>query len=275
MASLDEILSIVTAVLFGLALLQFGFRYSKTGWGIYRFILLFTLIRIAAYSIRAYMDSGAITPADSSFMGLYIAELILLSIGIVFIMKLLARLYGSILPKLRMQTSSGPDLFERCLVERTRFFLLPIIIPIIVGAVYSTPQNSASDQELGLLLRKVGVCLLMALGIWYWFAAFTYRNRYPGNRYAFSIALLVMTVFDAALIYKLVGTFYADVLNYKVAYFVCQPLLELIGLCILSVDLQAYFLGQSFVDEDIEIVQPMQPTINNGYHQSQAPGYYQ
>ncbi|KAF9955484.1 hypothetical protein BGZ72_003707 [Mortierella alpina] len=254
MASAEEILSIIAAILFMVALSQFSFRYLKSRWGIYFFIMTFCLLRVVAYSIRAYMNSGAITPLDKSFMNLYIAELILLSIGVVFIMKLLARLYGAILPKLRAQTSTGPDRFEQCLVERTKYFLLPLIVLVVAGAIYSTPNHSISDQHLGLVLRKVGICLLMILGVWFLHAAFNYRTRYPGNRYAFNIALVATILFDITLVYKLVATFYADAQNQTAVYFIFQALVELMGLGVLSVDLQAYFLGgPPFADEEEHI----------------------
>ncbi|KAF9275093.1 hypothetical protein BGZ68_000126 [Mortierella alpina] len=258
MAPADEILSTITAVFFMLALMQFSFRYLKSSWDIYFFLITFCLFRVVAYGIRAYMNSGAITPTDKSFMNLYIAELILLSIGAVFIMKLLARLYGTILPRLRTPTLNEADLFERCLVENTKYFLLPLIVLVIAGAIYSTPGHSVSEQRLGLVLRKIGICLLMILGIWFLHAAFIYRSRYPANRYAFTVALVATLLFDITLVYKLVSTFYADAQTQTVVYFIFQVLMELMGLCVLSVDLQVHFLGKSFSaekEEDIEAAQ--------------------
>ncbi|KAF9344255.1 hypothetical protein BGX26_004609 [Mortierella sp. AD094] len=269
MVSADEVLSIVACVLYCVMLAVFGLRFMKSGWGVYSYIMIFVVIRIVAYGIRAYMDSGAIDPSNSSYVNLVITELVLLSIGVVFIMKLIVRLYDFILPKLRTQYSQGPDLFERCLVERTRFFLLPLIILVVVGAVLSTPGHSASDMDLGVALRKVGVSLLMLLGLWYLYATFTYRNRYPGNRQAFTIALTAIGLFDISLAYKVVYTFYPAAQNTTAVYFILSPLLELIALCVLSVDLQSYFMGHPLVD-DIEI----QPSAINGSYQPQPVGYY-
>lgn len=266
MASVDEILSIITCILFGIVLAGFSLRYMGSRWSIYVFIMVFIVIRIAAFGIRAYMDSGAIAPGDDGFLDIYITELVLLSVGVIFIMKLLARLYDCILPKLRAQNDTLPDLFERCLVERTRFFLLPLIALVIAGAVLSTPQHSASDQQLGLTLRKIGVSLLMLLGLWYWFAAFTYRNRYEGNRRAFTIALLATTLFDISLLYKLIYTFHPDAQSNAGVFFVFSPLMELIGLCILSVDLRAYFLGHPVAHEFVEIQPVATSPAGYGHH---------
>ncbi|KAF8926065.1 hypothetical protein BGZ58_000223 [Dissophora ornata] len=229
--------------------------------------MIFLVIRIVAFGMRAYLDSGAISPSDNNYLNLVITELVLLSIGVVFVMKLLVRLYESVLPKLRAQFSHGPDLFERCLIERTRFFLTPLIVLVVVGAIMSTPDHSESDQNTGLALRKVGVSLLLVLGLWYWFAAYTYRNRYPGNSRAFTIALLATTAFDISLIYKFIYTFYSAAQNVTGVFFIFTPLMEMAGLCVLSVDLQSYFLGHPFPNE-MEI----QPMANNGY-QSQPAGY--
>ncbi|CAO3563157.1 unnamed protein product [Mortierella alpina] len=123
------------------------------------------------------------------------------------------------------------------------------------------PDHSISEQHLGLVLRKVGICLLMILGVWFLHAAFTYRSRYPGNRYAFTVALAVTLLFDITLVYKLVATFYPDAQSQTAAYFILQVLMELIGLSVLSVDLQAYFLGGSTSaekEEDIEMAHAYQ-----------------
>ncbi|KAF9432769.1 hypothetical protein BGZ76_010354 [Entomortierella beljakovae] len=270
MVSVEEILSIVTAILFCAMIVVFGTRYLRSHWGIYRYIIIFLIIRVAAYSIRAYLNSGAILPSDPNYVNIYIAELILVSIGVVFIMKLIVQLYQSLLPKLRSQASHSPDLFERCLIERTRFFLMPLIALIITGAVLSTPDHSASDQETGLALRKVGVILLLALGLWYLFATYTYRNRYPSNSRAFSIAFLAIAFFVVSLIYKVIYTFYAAAQTNTGVFFIFSPLMELIALCILSVDLEAYFKGNTYVDE-IEIQPAIQPDVDHGYRPT---GYY-
>ncbi|KAF8984677.1 hypothetical protein BGZ46_007278 [Entomortierella lignicola] len=268
MMSVDEILSIVTCVLFLAALAAFGLRYMRSNWAVYYFIMTFIVIRIGAYGLRAYLDSGAITPADSSYENIYIAELVLVSIGVVFIMKLIVRLYESILPKLRAQESQAPDLFEQCLVERTRFFILPLVILIIAGVVLST-NDSESQRSLGLVLRKVGMCLMMLLGLWYLQATYAYGQRYPANRKAFNIAFTAIALFDVTIVYKIIYTFYPAAQTATAAYFIFSPLLELIALGVLSVDLQAYFLGHPFVEE-IEI----QPAATNGYYQPQPAGYY-
>ncbi|KAF9169067.1 hypothetical protein BGX21_001600 [Mortierella sp. AD011] len=269
MVSVDEVLSIVACVLFCVTLAGFGIRFMNSRWGVYSYIMIFIVLRIVGYGIRAYIDSGAIDPSNDSYVNLIITELILLSIGVVFIMKLIAQLYDFILPKLRSQYSQEPDLFERCMVERTRFFLLPLTVLVIVGAVESTPGHSASEMDLGLVLRKIGICLLMLLGIWYFSSTFVYRNRYPANSRAFTIALAAIGLFDISIVYKVVCTFYPAAQNVTAVYFIFSPVLELIVLGVLSVDLQSYFLGYPSV-EDIEI----QPVAPNGYYQSQTAGYY-
>ncbi|KAF9198124.1 hypothetical protein BGZ49_001166 [Haplosporangium sp. Z 27] len=267
MVSADEILSIIVCVLFLAALAAFGLRYMRSNWAVYYFIMTFIVIRIGAYGLRAYLDSGAITPADSSYENLYIAELVLVSIGVVFIMKLIVRLYESILPKLRAQESQAPDLFEQCLVERTRFFIMPLVILVIAGAVLST-DDSESQRSLGLALRKVGVCLMMLLGLWYLQATYAYRQRYPANRKAFNVAFTAIALFDVTIVYKIIYTFYPAAQTATAAYFIFSPLLELIALGVLSVDLQAYFLGRPF-DDDVEI----QPTTTTVYYQPQPVSY--
>ncbi|KAG0284514.1 hypothetical protein BGZ98_005895, partial [Dissophora globulifera] len=196
MVSVDEILSIIACFMFAGLFVGFLLRIIKSRWTVYYFLLAFALLRIVAYSIRAYIDSGAISPADSAFINLYITESILLSLGAVVFIKVLARLYGSILPKLRSQSMREPDLFERYVVERTRLFLLPLVALIIAGATLSTPDHTASQLELGATLRKIGICLLLVLGLWFWYAAFTYRNIYSDNVRAFNIALITTTLMD-------------------------------------------------------------------------------
>ncbi|KAF9169065.1 hypothetical protein BGX21_010905 [Mortierella sp. AD011] len=269
MVSVDEVLSIVTCVLFCVTLAGFGIRFMNSRWGVYSYIMIFIVLRIVGYGIRAYIDSGAIAPSNGSYVNLIITELVLLSIGVVFIMKLIARLYDFILPKLRSQYSQEPDLFERCMVERTRFFLLPLTVLVIVGAVKSTPGHSASEMDLGLALRKVGVCLFILLGAWYFYSTFVYRNRYPANSRAFTIALAAIGLFDISIVYKVVYTFYPAAQNATAVYFILSPLLELIVLGVLSVDLQSYFLGYPSADDvEIQLVAP------DNYYQSPPVGYY-
>ncbi|KAG0285217.1 hypothetical protein BGZ96_010470 [Linnemannia gamsii] len=272
MASADMILSIVALFLFFAMFIQFTYRYIQSRfWSIYAYIMVFTLIRIAAFGIRAYIDSSPTNISVDTFTNLIITELILLSIGIVFVMKLLVQLYGFLLPKLRAQESgftAEPDTFERIVIGKTRFILMPLVILIILGAVYSTPDHTPSEQSTGLLLRKVGICLLAILGFWYLFAAYTYRQRYYSNaRQAFTIALIATALFQLSLIYKTVYTFYADAQNSIVVYFLFLPVLEVIALGFLCVDLQALFRGGCgepgyYSHDDIEIPQP------------QSTGYY-
>ncbi|KAG0375483.1 hypothetical protein BGX24_009036 [Mortierella sp. AD032] len=284
MASADMILSIVALLLFAAMLAQFTFRYIQSSlWSIYAYIMVFTVIRIAAFGIRAYLDSNPATLSVSTYTNLVIAELILLSVGIVFIMKLLVQLYGCILPKLRAQDEGldgEPDAFERIVITKTKFILLPLIILVILGAVYSTPDHTQSEQDTGLLLRKVGICLLAVLGFWYLLAAYTYRRRYYSNaRQAFTIALIATALFQVSLIYKVVYTFYADAQNTTVVYFLFVPVLEVVALGFLCVDLQALFRGGRGGESpyysnnnDIEIVQPA-PLGSSGA-QSQGAEYY-
>ncbi|KAG0048063.1 hypothetical protein BGZ83_006931 [Gryganskiella cystojenkinii] len=275
MVNADEILSIVVLICFAVLLVQFVLRYFRSGWGLYIFISVFCVIRIVAYGIRAYIDSGAIDPATDTktYTNLMIAELICISIGAIFAFKLVARLYESILPKLRAQTQVGPDLFERTMVQQNKLFLLPLVILVIVGAVDSTPDHTESQQDLGRTLRKIGVSLLMLMGIWYLYQGHIYRQRYSANRQAFTIAMIVTAIFDLSLIYKLIYTFWPAAMNVTAVYFLFSPLLELMALAVLSVDLQAYFLGHLAVEEDIEIVQPVVVGTNNpGYFQP-VPGY--
>ncbi|KAG0271440.1 hypothetical protein BGZ95_000749 [Linnemannia exigua] len=263
---------------------QFTFRYIRSSlWSIYAYIMVFTLMRIAAFGIRAYLDSNPTTLSVSTYTDLVIAELILLSVGIVFIMKLLAQLFGCLLPKLRAQEEGlnrEPDAFERIVIARTKLILLPLIILVILGAVYSTPNRTPSEQDTGLLLRKVGICLLALLGFWYLFAAFTYRQRYYSNaRQAFTIALTVTALFQVSLIYKVVYTFYADAQKSTVVYFLLVPVLEVVALGFFCVDLQALFRGghggeSSYYLNDIEIAQPGPLGRGGAQPQPQDAEYY-
>ncbi|KAF9144358.1 hypothetical protein BGX30_013066 [Mortierella sp. GBA39] len=276
MASADMILSIVALTLFATMFVQFTYRFLQSRWSVYAYIMVFTLIRIAAFGIRAYLDSNPTDLSISTYTNLMITELILLSIGVVFIMKLLVQLYGTLLPKLRAQESNAePDLFERIVIGKTRFVLLPLIILVIVGAVDSTPDHSQSDQNTGLILRKVGVCLLCILGFWYLFAAYTYRQRFHANsRQAFTIGFIATALFQVSLIYKVIYTFYPAAQNSTAVYFVFIPVLEVVALGSLCVDLQALFRGGEsayYSNNDIEIVAPDALNSNGA---AQPTGYY-
>lgn len=192
---------------------------------------------------------------NTDWVPYYIAETVFLSIGVVFILFVLSRLYQTILPKLRAETSEAQGRFERTLIDHTRLFLMPVVICIVVGASFASPSNSISQQNTGLIFRKVGVCLLAAIGAVFLVSALTYRKRYPAHQRAFTIALAVTILFDISLIYKIVYTFDAVAATKTVAYFILTPLLELVALTILSVDLQSYFLGHKFSDE-VELMNP-------------------
>ncbi|KAG0048510.1 hypothetical protein BGZ83_006549 [Gryganskiella cystojenkinii] len=270
MANADEILSIVILICFAALLAQFVFRYLRSGWGLYIYISVLCVIRVVAYGIKAYIDGGAIDRATDpkTYRDLEIVELICISIGSIFYFKLIARLYESILPKLRAQTQEGPDLFERTMVQQNKLFLLPLVILAIVGAVISTPDHTESQQNTGGTLHKISISLLMLIGIWYLYQGHLYRQRYSASRRAFTIAMTATAIFDLSLIYKLIYTFWPAAMTFTAVYFLFSPLLELTALTVLSVDLQAYFLGQITVEEDTEIIQPVVVGANN-------PGYFQ
>ncbi|KAG0361702.1 hypothetical protein BC939DRAFT_469634 [Gamsiella multidivaricata] len=244
MISADEILSIITAVFYLGLLIHFAIRFARSRWWIYFFIGLFCAIRIVAYVIRAYVESDAVTYGSSKWISLYITETTLLSIGVIFILLILARLYASILPKLRHVAGHSRGKFEATLVLRTRLFLLPIIACVIAGAVLASPDYTESQQNTGLILRKVAVLGLMAVALIFLYAAWNYRQRYPENKRAFELCLVVTGLFVVSLIYKIVYTFRTSALTTTWAYFVFSPLLELAALVVLSVDLQMYFLGR-------------------------------
>ncbi|KAF9577269.1 hypothetical protein BGW38_007639, partial [Lunasporangiospora selenospora] len=172
MANPDQILSIVAAILFGILMLQFGYRYFTYRWGVYKFILIFCVIRVVAYALRSELDvNGFGGPGSDSYLNVYITVYVLLSIGVVFVLKLISQLFGSILPKVRHLACNDfagspmpPDHFEQLVVARTALFVMPPAILVIAGSVLSNPTNSPSDQNLGQILRKVGMVLLMALG---------------------------------------------------------------------------------------------------------------
>ncbi|GJJ72828.1 hypothetical protein EMPS_05186 [Entomortierella parvispora] len=254
MASVDEILSIVAGVLFLALLGLFTIRFVKSHWAPYAYLMFFCLLRVVGYGLRAYVDT--LNQVDNTnWVPYYIADTVLLSIGVIFILLLLAKLYHSILPKLRAETGEERGRFERTLVDRTRLFLLPIVICVVIGASYASPTNSISQQNTGLVLRKVGVCLLAIFGVVYLISALTYRKRYPANQRAFTIALVVTILFDISLVYKIVYTFDAVAATKTAAYFILGPFLELIALGVLSVDLQSHFLGYKYTPET-ELVKP-------------------
>ncbi|KAF8936300.1 hypothetical protein EDD21DRAFT_366983 [Dissophora ornata] len=244
MVSADEALSIVAAALYLILLGHFAIRFARSRWWIYFFIAFFCALRVVAYVLRAYVDSDAVEYYSNQWISLYITEVTLLSVGVVFILMVLARLYQSILPKLRHQNSHPRGMFETTLVNRTRLFLLPIIACVIAGAVLATPDNSESLQNTGLTLRKVAVLGLLAVGLMFLYAAWNYRNRYPEGQKAFNITLTVTALFVVSLVYKIVYTFKTDVQTTVWAFFVFSPLLELAALCVLAGDLQTVFLGR-------------------------------
>ncbi|KAG0049710.1 hypothetical protein BGZ83_005481 [Gryganskiella cystojenkinii] len=255
MVSLDVVLSGAACVCFVLLFIQFLVRLMRSSYGVYRYIMVFCLIRVGDYGIRTYLETDWATDLSvSTRTNLTIAELIMSSIGSVFVMKLFSRLYESLLPQLRAQPQEGPDLFERIMVQQPKFVLLPITIMVIVGAIDSM-SDSESTRNLGNILRKVGISILVALGLWYLFAAATYRSRYgsSGNSYAFSIAILATTVFDIALIYKCAYSFIPSLKTTTWLYFALSPLMEILGLLVLCQDLQKYFVGDAYIQQDIEI----------------------
>ncbi|KAG0337501.1 hypothetical protein BG000_005326 [Podila horticola] len=240
MATTDEILSI------------FAIRFARSRWWIYAFILFFCSIRIVAYILRAYLAvmnenitaTTNIQTAYPNYVSILITEMVFISIGAIFILLLLARLYHSILPTLRHHAGHERGRFEATLVDRTRLFMLPVIACIIVGAVFASPDYSADQQRIGLICRKVGTVGLFLFALVFLGAAETYRRRYPEAKRAFSICVAVTFLFVVSLIYKIVATFYAPALTNLTAYYIFSPLVELIALCFLCVDLQMHFKGR-------------------------------
>ncbi|KAG0206021.1 hypothetical protein BGX28_002477 [Mortierella sp. GBA30] len=242
MVSADEVLSIVTAVLYTVLLLQFFTRFAITRWWIYFFCGLFCAIRVAAYVVKAYVDT--LEYGTKQWISLYIAEMTLINVGMVFILLILARLYHSILPKLRHQDGQQPrGKFEATLVDRTRLFLLPVIALVIAGAVMGS-SDSESQLNTSVILRKVSVLALLVIGLIFFYAAWVYRQRYPDHRYQFNLCFFVTALFNISLIYKVVYTFQASVTSSTWAFFVFSPLMELVALGALCVDLRTHFLGR-------------------------------
>ncbi|KAF9127207.1 hypothetical protein BGX30_014885 [Mortierella sp. GBA39] len=244
MASTDEILSIITTALYGILFLQFTYRFARSIWWIYFFCSLVCAIRIAAFGLRAYVDVGSLIVGSSKWLSYYITEVSLLNVGAVFIILILARLYHSILPKIRHQAGGLPrGLFERTLVDHTRLFLLPIIGLIIASGVLSS-MTDPDQVELSFTLRKVAVIGLMVFGLIFLYCSWVYRSKFPEYRRPFTICLVVTVLFNVSLVYKVVFAFGdADVQDTLWAFYVFSPLLELVVLVVLAVDLQTIFLG--------------------------------
>ncbi|KAF9923017.1 hypothetical protein FBU30_006873 [Linnemannia zychae] len=243
MASADYILSIVTAALYGVLFLQFAYRFARSIWWIYFFCALLCAIRIAGFGLRAYVDSGSLVYGTSKWISYYITEVTLLNVGTIFVILILARLYHSILPKLRHHAGKIPrGIFEKTLIDHTRLFLLPLIALFIAGAVLAS-MNNPKQVEISLTLRKIASVGLLVFGLIFLYNSWMYRQRYPDYRQAFTICFVLTVLFNVSLVYKLIATFVIDVQNSIWAFFVFSPLLELAALVILAVDLQTIFMG--------------------------------
>ncbi|KAF9955485.1 hypothetical protein BGZ72_003708 [Mortierella alpina] len=247
MASADEILSIIAAILFFLLFCQFLARYIRSRWRIYVLTIVFCLIRVAGYSIRASGESDAVQKGSSLWVSLYISEAVLLAIGMAYILVLLAQLYRSILPKVRVPSTAElehhPDLFERTLVNYIRLILLPILTCTITGSILNTRRSSPAHRTIGAILHQIGVCLLAVCGAIFMAYAVVYFRRYWNHRRSFRQLLIVTILLEISLIYKVVCSFVDAALKNTAAFFVFSPLMELTALCLLSVDLQDYFLA--------------------------------
>ncbi|KAK3847859.1 MAG: hypothetical protein J3R72DRAFT_430957 [Linnemannia gamsii] len=243
MASTDEILSVITAILYGILFLQFIYRFARSIWWIYFFCALLCAIRIAAFGLRAYVDAGSLIFGSQKWYAYYITEVTLLNVGAIFVILILARLYHSILPKIRHHTGGLPrGKFERTLVDHTRLFLLPIIGLIIAGGVLSS-MTDPDQVALSLTLRKIAVILLLVFGLVFLYSSWIYRQKFPSYRRAFTICLIVTILFNISLVYKVVFTFDIKVQETVWAFYVFSPLLEIVALGVLAVDLQTVFLG--------------------------------
>lgn len=249
--SADLILSSVAAALFGILFFQFAFRFSRSRWWIYFFCSLFCAIRVAGYGLRAFMASDAAPPPPTdtfpgtAWINYYIAETTLMSVGVIFVLLILARLYHCILPKLRYRDNQeARTLFEKTLVDHTRVFLLPVIACVIGGAVLSSDVTDANKAKISLILRKVAMFGLFGAGLIFLWAAISFRRRYTEHSRAFTICVVSTTLFVVSMIYKIVSVFSATALASLPAYYLCSTLLELIALAVLCGDLQTYFLGQ-------------------------------
>ena len=238
--SADLILASISAALFGAIFLQFAFRFSRSRWWLYLFCAFFCAIRVAGYSLRAYLASGPVL-STAEWINYYIADTVLMSVGALFVLLILARLYHSILPKLRYMDGQEPrTLFEKTLVDHTRLVLLPIIGCVIAGAVLASYPDKAN---LSLILRKIAMFGLFAAGIIFLLAALSFRRRYTEHSRPFTIAVAVTGLFQLSMIYKIVSVFNAAASNSLPAYYICSTLLELAALGFLCGDLQTYFLG--------------------------------
>ncbi|KAF9901884.1 hypothetical protein EC991_005586 [Linnemannia zychae] len=245
MASADEILSIISAALYGILFLQFAFRFARSIWWIYFFCSLLCAIRLAAFSLRAYVDVGSLVVGSSKWEAYYITEVTLLNVGAIFVILILARLYHSILPKVRHHGGNLPrGKFERTLVDHTRLFLLPIIGLIIAGGVLSS-MSDPKQVSLSLTLRKIAVIGLLVFGLVFLYSSWVYRQKFLEYRRAFTICFVVTVLFNISLVYKVVFTFDAAVQEVVWAFYVFSPLLELAALVVLAVDLQTIFLGHA------------------------------
>lgn len=249
--SADLILSSVAAALFGVLFLQFAFRFQRSRWWIYFFCAFFCAIRVAGYGLRAFMASDAAPASPSAtfpgtaWINFYIAETTLMSVGAIFILLILARLYHCILPKLRYRDNQEPrTTFEKTLVDHTRVFLLPVIACVIGGAVLASNPDDADKARISLILRKASALGLFAAALIFLWAAVTFRRRYTEHSRAFTICVVTTSMFVLSMIYKIVAVFNAAALASLPAYFVCSTLLELVALVVLVGDLQTYFLGQ-------------------------------
>ncbi|KAG0314530.1 hypothetical protein BGZ99_008076 [Dissophora globulifera] len=245
MASADEILAIITTAIYVLFLGQFGIRFARTRWWIYGAFSFFSCIRITGYSIRAYLESNSIKVGSSRWTSLFLGDTILLSIGVIFILVVLAGFYQSLIPKLRYHYGNqGKGIFEIWMVERTRLFLMPIIILVLVGVGISTPDNSPSHINAGLILRKISILALLAISLLFLHAAWDYGRRYKNHAFPFKLCMLVSALFSASLIYKIIATFVLSIAPVVWAIYVFGPLLEILAILVLCIDLQTPFMGR-------------------------------
>ncbi|KAF9275094.1 hypothetical protein BGZ68_000127, partial [Mortierella alpina] len=202
--------------------------------------------------IRASGESAAVHKGSSLWVSLYIAEAVLLAIGMAYILVLLAHLYRSILPKVRNPSMASPerhpDLFERTLVNHIRWILLPILICTITGSILNTRRSSPEHRTIGAILHQFGVCLLAVCGAIFLAYAVVYVRRYWNHKRSFRQLLIVTLLLEISLIYKVVCAFVDTAQKKTAVYFVFSPLMEFIALCLLSVDLQAYFLAHPHAD---------------------------
>ncbi|KAF9370129.1 hypothetical protein CPB97_002996, partial [Podila verticillata] len=225
MASTDEILSIITVALFTTLFVQFCIRFARSKWWIYAFIIFLCSIRIVAYTLHAYLTvtneglamGKTITDDYPNYVSILITEMVMVSIGAIFILLLMARLNHSTFPKLRHHAGHERGRFESTLVDHTRLIMLPVISCTILGA-------SADQQNIGLICRKIGVIGLFLCALLFLGAAGIYRRRYPKAKRAFLICEVVTGLFVVSLIYKIVATFSAVALNNLTVYYIFSSL---------------------------------------------------